>query len=67
MPFSEQAKQVCKNAWNWDIYEFARRLGKDSSNPMGDVWILEKWRAFRALSDALNGLGPEVLDLISKA
>jgi hypothetical protein len=54
---TEFVMAVNSTAWNIDIFEFAKRLDR----PHYDPWVIEKFRAFQALSDTLKHLSPALL------
>jgi hypothetical protein len=44
-------KQMVKNEWDWNIYDFADAIGRPREI---DSYLLEKWEAFRRAMDGLR-------------
>ena len=63
MTATEMATRISRNAWDWDIFKFARAIGRDPATAQKDMYVVEKWKAFKALDESLKVLGPLVEQL----
>jgi hypothetical protein len=58
---AELAECIQRNAWNWDLSEFARRMGQDSASAA----TKHQWAYFQAIAKALTGVPAGLLEVIS--
>jgi hypothetical protein len=68
MTVTDFAKRIATNVWNWDIFDFAKRIAPlcPRDRVQSDQYIQEKWKAFRALGDALNQFSANLMEKISE-
>ncbi len=64
MTATELAERIRRNAWNWSILDFAEAIGKDRT-AQKDAYVIEKWKAFRALAESLDLLGGDLIEKVS--
>jgi hypothetical protein len=58
---AELAERISRNAWNWDLSEFARRIGNDPTSAV----TKHQWACFQAIAKALSGVPAGLLQVIS--
>lgn len=63
MTAPEFSRALVRNAWDWDLYEFARRLKLDPHTP----YTQNSFQQFRELTQLLGALDDATITILASA